>query len=101
MLNVWHSTFDVGPYPSDFVIRISDFSIPSPRQTIPSAQHSGAMPIESDSPLDQLWNEYSQVFREFDDLTLARWLAQTLGQLGGKAWRLSHPLLRAYALAAA
>jgi hypothetical protein len=59
------------------------------------------MPMESESPLDQLWNEYSQVFREFDDLTLARWLAQTLGQLNGKAWRLSHPLLRAYALAAA
>ena len=29
------------------------------------------MPTESDSPLDQLWNEYGQVFREFDDLTLA------------------------------
>jgi hypothetical protein len=42
------------------------------------------MPIESDSPLDQLWKEYSLVFREFDDLTLARWLAQTLGQRGGK-----------------
>ncbi len=40
------------------------------------------------------------VFREFDDLTLARWLAQTLGQLGGKTWRLSHPLLGAYRLAA-
>jgi hypothetical protein len=58
------------------------------------------MPTESDSPLDQLWNEYGQVFREFDDLTLARWLAQTLGQLGGKVWRLSHPLLGAYRLAA-
>jgi len=58
------------------------------------------MPIESDSPLDQLWNEYGQVFREFDDLTLARWLAQTLGQLSGKAWRWSHPLIGAYRLAA-
>jgi hypothetical protein len=58
------------------------------------------MPTESDSPLDQLWNEYSQVFREFDDLTLARWLAQTLGQLSGKAWRCSHPLIGAYRLAA-
>ncbi|HWC60938.1 MAG TPA: hypothetical protein VHC44_14675 [Verrucomicrobiae bacterium] len=58
------------------------------------------MPTESDSPLDQLWNEYGQVFREFDDLTLARWLAQTLGQLSGKVWRLSHPLLGAYRLAA-
>jgi len=58
------------------------------------------MPTESDSPLDQLWKEYSLVFREFDDLTLARWLAQTLGQLAGKSWRLSHPLLGAYRLAA-
>ena len=58
------------------------------------------MPTESDSPLDQLWNEYGQVFREFDDLTLARWLAQTLGQLNGKAWRWSHPLIGAYRLAA-
>jgi hypothetical protein len=53
-----------------------------------------------DSPLDRLWKEYSTVFRDFDDLTLARWLAQTLGQLEGRAWRLSHPLLGAYRLAA-
>jgi hypothetical protein len=58
------------------------------------------MATESDSPLDQLWKEYSAIFREFDELTLARWLAQTLGQLEGKAWRLSHPLLGAYRLAA-
>ncbi|HXT11320.1 MAG TPA: hypothetical protein VN873_07130 [Candidatus Angelobacter sp.] len=58
------------------------------------------MAIESESPLDQLWREYSEVFREFDDLTLARWLAQTLGQLEGKVWRLSHPLVGAYRLAA-
>src|SRR6266478_9820988 len=54
----------------------------------------------SDSPLDRLWQEYSLVFRDFDDLSLARWLAQTLGQLQGKAWRLSHPLLGAYRLGA-
>jgi hypothetical protein len=53
-----------------------------------------------DSPLDALWKEYSLVFRDFDDLTLARWLAQTLGQLQGRAWRFSHPLLGAYRLAA-
>ena len=53
-----------------------------------------------ESPLDLLWKEYGQVFREFDDLTLARWLAQTLGQLEGKVWRLSHPLLGAYRLGA-
>jgi len=58
------------------------------------------MATEGDSPLDRLWKEYSLVFRDFDDLSLARWLAQTLGQLEGKAWRLSHPLLGAYRLGA-
>ena len=58
------------------------------------------MATEPDSPRDQLWKEYSLVFREFDDLTLARWLAQTLGQLEGKVWRGSHPLLSTYGLAA-
>ena len=57
------------------------------------------MAMETDEPLDQLWKEYSWAFRDFDDSTLARWLAQTLGQLEGKAWRLSHPLLGAYRLA--
>jgi hypothetical protein len=47
-----------------------------------------------------LWKEYARVFADFDDLTLARWLAQTLGQLEGKSWRLSHPLVGAYRLAA-
>ena len=54
----------------------------------------------SDSPLERLWKEYGAAFRDFDDLTLARWLAQTLGQISGRAWRLSHPLLGAYRLAA-
>lgn len=58
------------------------------------------MPINAESPLDLLWKEYGAVFRDFDDLTLARWTAQTLGQFEGKAWRLSHPLLGAYRLAA-
>ena len=58
------------------------------------------MPFESDSPLDRLWREYSQAFRGLDDLTLARWLAQTLGQLQGSVWRNSHPLMGAYRLAA-
>ena len=58
------------------------------------------MATNADAPLDLLWKEYSQGFRDFDDLTLARWLAQTLGQLKGRAWRLSHPLLGAYRLAA-
>jgi hypothetical protein len=58
------------------------------------------MAAESESSLDLLWKEYGQVFSDFDDLTLARWMAQTLGQFEGKAWRLSHPLLGAYRLAA-
>jgi hypothetical protein len=58
------------------------------------------MATNAESPLDLLWREYSLVFRDFDDLTLARWMAQTLAQFEGKAWRLSHPLLGAYRLAA-
>src|SRR5436305_10935310 len=58
------------------------------------------MAPNADSPLDLLWKEYSVVFRGLDDLSLGRWLAQTLGQLEAKAWRLSHPLLGAYRLAA-
>jgi hypothetical protein len=54
----------------------------------------------SDSPLERLWAGYSEVFRDFDDLTLARWMSQTLGQLQGRVWRMSHPLLGAYRLAA-
>jgi len=53
-----------------------------------------------ESPLDILWDEYGNCFREFDDLSLARWLVQTLGQFQGKAWRQSHPLFFAYRLAA-
>ena len=58
------------------------------------------MANNADAPLDLLWKEYSLGFRDFDDLTLARWMAQTLGQIAGRAWRLSHPLLGAYRLAA-
>jgi hypothetical protein len=58
------------------------------------------MAVNPESPLDKLWQEYALVFKEFDDLKLARWMAQTLGQLEGRAWRLSHPLLGAYRLAA-
>ena len=58
------------------------------------------MSTNSESPLDRLWKEYGTAFRDFDDLTLARWLSQTLSQLSGRVWRLSHPLLGAYRLAA-
>ena len=53
---------------------------------------------KEDSALDKLWQEYARSFRDFDDLTLARWCSQTLGQLHGRAWRLSHPLVGAYRL---
>ncbi len=53
-----------------------------------------------ETALDRLWKEYGRSFREFDDLTLARWCSQTLGQLRGRAWRLSHPLVGALRLAA-
>jgi hypothetical protein len=62
--------------------------------------HFEPMAGNPESPLDLLWKDYGVVFHEFDDLTLARWLAQTLGQLQGRSWRLSHPLLGAYRLAA-
>lgn len=58
------------------------------------------MAPSNESPLDRLWREYGKVFQDFDDLSLARWMAQTLGQLQGRAWRLSHPLMGAYRLAA-
>ena len=54
----------------------------------------------ADSPVDELWEEYGRIFRDFDDLTLARWMSQTLGQLEGRLWRMSHPLVGAYRLAA-
>lgn len=49
--------------------------------------------------MDRLWREYGAYFRELDDLSLARWMAQTFGQLEGKVWRMSHPLLGALRLA--
>jgi hypothetical protein len=70
-------------------------------QALPcSATLFAAMAFAPDEPQDLLWKEYEQAFEDFDDLTLARWLAQTLGQLQGKVWRLSHPLVGAYRLAA-
>jgi hypothetical protein len=58
------------------------------------------MGMQPESGFDRLWQEYSAVFRDFDDLTLARWLAQTLGQFEGRVWRLSHPLVGSYRMAA-
>lgn len=50
--------------------------------------------------MERLWQDYGRIFRDFDDLTLARWMSQTLGQLEGRLWRMSHPLVGAYRLAA-
>ncbi|MST01326.1 MAG: hypothetical protein EXS29_08465 [Pedosphaera sp.] len=58
------------------------------------------MADEKEAPIDRLWRGYSGVFKEFDDLMLARWMAQTLGQLEGRVWRYSHPLMGAYRVAA-
>jgi hypothetical protein len=55
---------------------------------------------QAHSPLDSLWREYRDVFQAWDDLTLGRWLSQTLGQFEGRVWRMSHPLMGAYRLAA-
>ncbi len=54
---------------------------------------------DSPSASDRLWAEYGEFFKDLDDFTLGRWMAQTLGQLRGRIWRLSHPLLGAYRLA--
>jgi hypothetical protein len=54
---------------------------------------------ENESPT-KLWEEYRRPFTAFDDLTLGRWLAQTLGQFEGLVWRMSHPLVSAYRAAA-
>jgi hypothetical protein len=72
----------------------------TPLDKMLTARHAAHMAIGSESPLDSLWNEYGRVFQSWDDLTLARWLAQTLGQFEGRTWRLSHPLVGAYRLGA-
>lgn len=46
--------------------------------------------------INELWEEYKAPFLDFDDLSLARWLSQTLSQMEGRVWRMSHPLVSAY-----
>ena len=58
------------------------------------------MTKDPDDTLDQLWKEYSNLFQDFDDLTLARWMSQTLGQIQGRIIRYSHPIVGAYRMAA-
>lgn len=69
----------------------------APRVTL---SHFEAVMAEiNESPMDRLWREYEGYFLNLDDLTLARWLAQTFGQLEGKVWRMSHPLVGSLRLA--
>jgi hypothetical protein len=56
--------------------------------------------LEKGSDFD-IWGEHLQAFKTWDDLGLARWLNQTLGQLHDHCWRASHPLVMVYRLAAA
>ncbi|MDD5260261.1 MAG: hypothetical protein PHD76_00270 [Methylacidiphilales bacterium] len=59
------------------------------------------MPEKHDEEsLQRLWEEYRGGLRDFDDMSLARWAAQTLGQLKGRVWRLSHPLVGLHRLLA-
>ena len=70
-----------------------------PPRLLPPGSLNFDVPPEQESPVERLWREYAQSFRGFDDLTLARWCSQTLGQIQGRCWRLSHPLVGAYRLA--
>src|ERR1043165_4897110 len=67
---------------------------------LPFRPHLSHVAVNPESPLDKLWQEYAAAFENYDDLTLSRWMAQTLGQIEGKCWRLSHPLIGALRLAA-
>lgn len=58
------------------------------------------MEEKPESAVERLWKSYASVFNTFDDLTLARWMSQTLSHLEGHWWRVSHPLLSSYRLAA-
>lgn len=64
------------------------------------ATHTARVSDASANPIDELWSEYGKALCGFDDLSLARWMAQTLGQLEGRVWRFSHPLMGVYRLAA-
>ena len=72
----------------------NDFEFVRQSEQHPSVQH------EPTNAVDRLWSEYRELFSGWDDLTLARWLSQTLSQLQGRSWRMSHPMVAAYRLAA-
>ena len=61
--------------------------------------HAAGVAHEVDST-EALWQDYSSLFQGFGDLVLARWMAQSLTQLQGNLWRMSHPLAASYRLAA-
>jgi hypothetical protein len=61
-------------------------STPLDKAFFPRHPDGMAFEPEAASPLDNLWQEYAGVYRDWDDLTLGRWL--------------SHPLVGAYRLAA-
>lgn len=65
----------------------------NPKETSP------LLSLESKGSFD-LWQEHARALRSWDDLLLARWLNQTLGQLVDRCWRASHPLVVAYRLGA-
>lgn len=58
------------------------------------------MSDEDTMQLERLWDEYGQFLNSWDDLTLSRWISQTLGQIEGHVWRASHPLVGVFRLAA-
>ncbi len=55
---------------------------------------------EDREALDRLWEEYRLIFDGFDDPSLARFMAQLLGQINGGIWRASHPICGLLRLAA-
>ena len=55
---------------------------------------------DAPNEIEKLWQEYARLFASWDDLTLARWMAQTLSQFENNVLRHSHPLIGAYRLAA-
>jgi hypothetical protein len=60
---------------------------------------SPLLSFEKEGTFD-LWQEHMRALKTWDDLSLSRWLNQTLGQLHERAWRASHPLVVAYRLGA-
>lgn len=53
--------------------------------------------IENENGFD-LWQEHMRGLRSWDDLSLVRWLSQSLGQFYERSWRVSHSFVVAYRL---